>query len=39
MGSSTAPDFTIVDANGQTVRLSDFAGGKHVVLIFNRMFM
>ena len=29
-----APDFALKDQHGQTVRLSDFRGGKHVVLVF-----
>jgi len=31
----TAPDFTLVDHAGRTVRLADFRG-KNVVLVFNR---
>ncbi len=33
-----APEFTATDSNGRTVRLSDFKGVKHVVLVFNRGF-
>ena len=33
-----APDFTLVDINGNEVRLSDFQGKKNVLLIFNRGF-
>ncbi len=29
-------DFALVDTRGQTVRLSDFRGVKHVILVFNR---
>ena len=34
-----APDFELVDTHGNTVRLSDFRGGKHVVLVLNRGFV
>ncbi|GAB4515511.1 MAG: hypothetical protein Kow0047_27430 [Anaerolineae bacterium] len=33
-----APDFELTDVNGQPVRLSDFRGRNHVVLVFNRGF-
>lgn len=33
-----APDFSLVDFNGQQVRLSDFKGQKNVLLVFNRGF-
>jgi peroxiredoxin len=33
-----APDFDLEDYQGQTVRLSDYNGVKHVVLVFNRGF-
>lgn len=37
--NSPAPDFTLRDFNGQEVKLSQFAGEKNVVLVFNRGFM
>jgi peroxiredoxin len=33
-----APDFVLDDHQGQPVRLSDYRGKKHVILIFNRGF-
>jgi len=33
-----APDFEMTDSEGRTVRLSDFKGNKHIVLVFNRGF-
>ena len=33
-----APDFTATDSEGRTLRLSDYRGKKHVVLVFNRGF-
>jgi peroxiredoxin len=33
-----APDFELADFRGQQVRLSDFRGRQHVVLVFNRGF-
>jgi len=29
-------DFALVDTHGATVRLADYRGLKHVVLVFNR---
>ena len=36
---STAPDFALDDFQGRTVRLIDYRGEKHVVLVLNRGFM
>jgi peroxiredoxin len=37
--STPAPDFTLKDYNGQTLRLSDFKGEKYVFLVLNRGFL
>lgn len=34
-----APDFVEQDAQGRQVRLSDYQGSKHVVLVLNRGFV
>lgn len=34
-----APDFALVDFRGSTVRLSNYRGRKHILLVFNRGFM
>lgn len=36
--STEAPDFVLTDTYGEQVRLSDFRGHAHVVLVFNRGF-
>ncbi|MBW6474046.1 MAG: redoxin domain-containing protein [Anaerolineaceae bacterium] len=36
--NTPAPDFTLEDYEGKTVRLSDFKGKSNVILIFNRTF-
>jgi peroxiredoxin len=34
-----APDFSLADANGQQVNLSDFKNKSNVLLVFNRGFI
>ncbi len=36
--AAVAPDFAANDAEGRSMRLSDYRGKKHVVLVFNRGF-
>jgi peroxiredoxin len=36
--NNPAPDFKLLDFTGIPVRLSDFKGEKHVILVFNRGF-
>ncbi len=37
--NSAAPDFTLPDVDGRAISLSDFAGRKNVLLVFNRGFL
>lgn len=37
--NSSAPDFVLMDSEGRQVRLSNYRGGRNVVLIFNRGFL
>jgi peroxiredoxin len=37
--TTTAPDFTLADVEGQSIQLSDYRGAKNIVLVFNRGFM
>jgi len=36
--ATLAPEFSMTDSEGNTVRLSDYRGKKNVVLVFNRGF-
>ncbi len=36
--ATLAPEFSIADSEGNTVRLSDYKSKKNVVLVFNRGF-
>jgi peroxiredoxin len=36
--ASLAPEFSAIDSEGRTVRLSDYRGKKHILLVFNRGF-
>ncbi len=36
---TAAPEFELTDFQGRVVRLSDFRGKCHVILVFNRGFM
>ena len=37
--NTQAPDFQMEDFAGRSIRLSDFGGARHVILIFNRGFV
>ena len=37
--NSPAPDFELIDTKADPVRLSDFKGKQHVLLVFNRGFI
>ena len=37
--NTPAPDFELNDFRGQSYRLSDFHGKKHILLVFNRGFL
>jgi len=36
--NTPAPDFTLTDFKGRPLRLSDFRGKSHLLLVFNRGF-
>ncbi len=36
--NTPAPDFALLNFKGEMVRLSDFHGKSHVLLVFNRTF-
>jgi hypothetical protein len=36
--NTPAPDFTLLDFKGESIRLSEFRGKKYILLVFNRGF-
>jgi peroxiredoxin len=36
--NAPAPDFAATDSTGNKIKLADYAGKKHIVLVFNRGF-
>jgi len=36
--NTPAPDFALQNYQGETIRLSDFLGKSHILLVFNRGF-
>lgn len=39
LATETAPDFILMDTQGNAIRLSDYRGRKHVLLVLNRGFI
>ena len=37
--NTPAPDFSLADLTGRTIKLSDYRGKTNVLLVFNRGFM
>jgi peroxiredoxin len=37
--NTPAPDFALQNYQGETIRLSDFLGKSHILLVFNRGFI
>jgi len=37
--NTQAPDFRLEDFTGRPIRLSDYRGARHVILVFNRGFV
>ena len=36
--NAQAPEFTLLDFNGESISLSDFTGRRNVLVVFNRGF-